>query len=67
MTDPLGGTLGDGVPQFRNWREAARAVGGGREGWRGYWRGFVPCLLRAFPANAVALVVFEGVMGALPG
>jgi hypothetical protein len=35
----------------------------GREnGWRGYWRGFVPCFLRAFPANAMALVAFEGVM-----
>ncbi|KAI9784638.1 MAG: hypothetical protein M1839_001860 [Geoglossum umbratile] len=29
-------------------------------------RGFVPCFLRAFPANAVALVAFEGVMRTLP-
>lgn len=29
-------------------------------------RGFVPCFLRAFPANAVALVAFEGVMRNLP-
>ena len=35
-------------------------------GWRGYWRGFLPCFLRAFPANAMALVAFEGVMRALP-
>jgi len=65
MTDPLGGSLNDGVRKFRNWRDAARAVG--REaGFRGYWRGFVPCFLRAFPANAMALVAFEGVMRALP-
>merc|ERR1711964_171507 len=35
-------------------------------GVKGYWRGFVPCFLRAFPANAMALVAFEGVMRALP-
>ncbi|KAJ2904230.1 carrier YMC1 mitochondrial [Zalerion maritima] len=65
MTDPLGGTLGDGTPKFRRWKDAARAVY--REGgWKGYWRGFVPCFLRAFPANAMALVAFEGVMRALP-
>ncbi|KAL1960590.1 hypothetical protein VTO42DRAFT_7169 [Malbranchea cinnamomea] len=61
MTDPLGGTLGDGERKFRSWKEAAVAVH--REsGWRGYWRGFLPCFLRAFPANAMALVAFEGVM-----
>lgn len=59
MTDPLG----EGR-KFRRWRDAAVAVG--REnGWRGYWRGFVPCFLRAFPANAMALVAFEGVMRTL--
>ncbi len=46
-------------------KDAAKAVY--REsGWRGYWMGFVPCFLRAFPANAMALVAFEGVMRALP-
>lgn len=65
MTDPLGGRLGDGKRRFANWREAASAVY--REnGARGYWRGFLPCFLRAFPANAMALVAFEGVMRALP-
>lgn len=55
MTDDLANR------KFPRWRDAARAVG--REnGWRGYWRGFVPCFLRAFPANAMALVAFEGVM-----
>lgn len=65
MTDPLGGGLGDGERKFRHWNQAAKAVY--REnGWRGYWRGFVPCFLRAFPANAMALLVFEGVMRGLP-
>lgn len=64
MTDPLGGGLGDGTKRFPRWRDAATAVY--REGgWKGYWRGFVPCFLRAFPANAMALVAFEGVMRAL--
>ena len=65
MTDPLGGGLGDGERRFPRWRDAAAAVY--REsGWRGYWRGFMPCFLRAFPANAMALLVFEGVMRGLP-
>ncbi|KAI5467130.1 mitochondrial carrier domain-containing protein [Mariannaea sp. PMI_226] len=65
MTDPLGGGLNDGVRRFPRWKDAAVAVY--REnGWRGYWRGFVPCFLRAFPANAMALLVFEGVMRSLP-
>ncbi|KAK3672396.1 hypothetical protein LTR78_007703 [Recurvomyces mirabilis] len=57
MTDPLE----VGKRKYPRWRDAARAVY--REGGaRGYWRGFVPCFLRAFPANAAALVAFEGVM-----
>jgi len=65
MTDPLGGGLGDGQKRFAGWKDAASTVY--REaGLRGYWRGFLPCFLRAFPANAVALVAFEGVMRALP-
>lgn len=66
MTDPMGGGLGDGERKFTRWTQAARAVY--REGGvMGYWRGFLPCFLRAFPANAMALVVFEGVMRSLPG
>ncbi|KAI1425037.1 carrier protein YMC2 [Xylaria sp. FL1777] len=65
MADPMGGKLNDGTPRFRSWWQAAQAVY--REGGvKGYWRGFVPCFLRAFPANAMALVAFEGVMRALP-
>lgn len=65
MTDPLGGGLNDGERKFRRWTQAAAAVAKER-GWRGYWRGFMPCFLRAFPANAMALVAFEGVMRWLP-
>ncbi|KAI4862033.1 mitochondrial carrier [Hypoxylon rubiginosum] len=65
MTDPMGGKLNDGTPRFKNWWQAAQTVY--REGGaKGYWRGFVPCFLRAFPANAMALVAFEGVMRVLP-
>lgn len=60
MTDPLGPDR-----KFPRWRDAAKTVW--REnGFKGYWRGFVPCFLRAFPANAMALVAFEGVMRSLP-
>ncbi|KAI0601413.1 mitochondrial carrier domain-containing protein [Biscogniauxia sp. FL1348] len=65
MTDPLGGPLGDGTPKYGSWWQAARAVYA-EGGARGYWRGFLPCFLRAFPANAMALVAFEGIMRALP-
>ena len=64
MTDPLGGGLKDGVSRFPRWKDAAKAVY--REGGvKGYFRGFLPCFLRAFPANAMALVAFEGVLRAL--
>lgn len=65
MTDPLGGVLNDGQPKYPKWRSAASDIWK-TSGLMGYWRGFVPCFLRAFPANAVALVAFEGVMRALP-
>ncbi|KYK60461.1 mitochondrial carrier protein [Drechmeria coniospora] len=65
MTDPLGGPLADGQRKYARWKDAAVAVYK-ENGWKGYWRGFLPCFLRAFPANAVALVAFEGVMRTLP-
>lgn len=65
MTDPLGGTLNDGERRFPRWKDAAKDIWR-RHGPRGFWRGFAPCFLRAFPANAVALVAFEGVMRGLP-
>lgn len=65
MTDPLSKGLGDGERQFAKWKDAARSIWV-RDGVKGYWRGFVPCFLRAFPANAMALMTFEGVMRSLP-
>jgi solute carrier family 25 carnitine/acylcarnitine transporter 20/29 len=59
MTDSLGPDR-----KYARWKDAAVAVYRD-SGWRGYWRGFLPCFLRAFPANAMALVAFEGVMRAL--
>lgn len=50
MTDSLGTDS-----KYPRWRDAAVDVYR-KGGWRGYWRGFVPCALRAFPANASALV-----------
>ena len=65
MTDPMGKGLGDGVTKFPRWRDAAQKVWR-KDGVKGFWRGFLPCFMRAFPANAMALVAFEAVMRALP-
>jgi solute carrier family 25 carnitine/acylcarnitine transporter 20/29 len=46
-------------------RSTARAIWA-REGWRGFFAGFTPCLARAFPANAAAFLAFEWTMAALP-
>lgn len=40
----------------RLWRE---------EGWRAFFRGYTPCLLRSVPANCVTFLVFEKVKSAL--
>jgi len=34
-----------------------------REGILGFYRGFVPIILRAFPVNACAYLVYESLMG----
>ncbi|KAF4462698.1 Mitochondrial carrier [Fusarium albosuccineum] len=64
MTDPMGGGSGDGQRRFWRWRDEAKAVYT-ESGWRGFWRGFAPCFLRAFPANAMAVMTFEGAMRAM--
>lgn len=35
------------------------------QGWRGFYRGLAPVTLRAFPVNASALYVYEGLMRVL--
>lgn len=37
-----------------------------QEGYRAFFSGFTPCVLRAFPANAAAFVGFELALRALP-
>ncbi|KAH8173258.1 mitochondrial carrier protein [Sarocladium implicatum] len=57
MTTPLNS------PAWR-WKDTAMRIY--REsGWRGFWRGFLPCILRAFPANAMSIVAFEAAMRAM--
>ena len=62
MTD----SLDQGNRRYKSWLDAWLAVWR-REGIRGYYRGFVPCVLRAFPANAAALFMFEQTMRILEG
>lgn len=33
-----------------------------RDGFAGFFRGLGPCIVRAFPVNACALFVYEGIM-----
>ena len=36
-------------------------------GWKNFYKGYVPCLLRGFPCNAATFVAFEGTMGLIGG
>ncbi|SCZ89002.1 BZ3500_MvSof-1268-A1-R1_Chr1-1g00886 [Microbotryum saponariae] len=45
-------------PRYPSWMAAARQIWA-EGGVRAVYRGFVPCLLRAFPTNASALFVWE--------
>ncbi|KAK9383482.1 mitochondrial carrier domain-containing protein [Kockiozyma suomiensis] len=48
-------------PKFKHWIDAFRHVYSTR-GYQGFFRGFIPSSIRAFPANASALAMFELVM-----
>ena len=61
MTGPLGGEINDKAKRLARWKGVARSIYT-ESGWRGFWRGFLPCFLRAFPANAMSIVTFEAVM-----
>lgn len=45
-------------PRYSGMRDAARQIYA-EGGYRAFYRGFVPCLMRAFPTNASALLVWE--------
>ena len=51
---------------YKSWKQAFTSVYR-KDGLRGYYRGFVPCVLRAFPANAAALFMFERTLTVLEG
>jgi len=60
MTDNLGADR-----KYKHWNDAVKAIH--RDfGFRGFFRGFAPTILRAFPANAAALTAFEFAMRSLP-
>ncbi|GAA6061200.1 hypothetical protein JCM10212_001521 [Sporobolomyces blumeae] len=48
-------------PKYPTWRSAAKGIWA-EGGVKAYYRGFLPCLLRAFPTNASALFVWETTM-----
>lgn len=48
-------------PRYPTWRSAAQAVWI-ESGPQGFYKGFTPVMIRAFPTNAAALVVWEGAM-----
>ncbi|GAA5938744.1 uncharacterized protein JCM15063_004856 [Sporobolomyces koalae] len=48
-------------PKYPSWRAAARHIWT-EGGPKAYYRGFLPCILRAFPTNASALFVWETTM-----
>ena len=53
------------VPTYKNMRACFKTIYK-HEGIKGFFSGFTPCLLRAFPANAACFVTFEIVMSILP-
>lgn len=57
MTDSLDKDKG----RYKSWLQVWLSVWR-QDGIKGYYRGFVPCFLRAFPTNAAALFMFEQTM-----
>ncbi|GMG43681.1 unnamed protein product [Ambrosiozyma monospora] len=49
-------------PKFKSYGDAVRYVYREKGGLRGFTKGFVPSILRSFPANAAALAAFEAVL-----
>ena len=53
------------LPRYQGLRGAARAINA-EAGWRGFYKGFAPCVLRAFPANAACFLAYEVALKVLP-
>ncbi|AOA60908.1 Putative mitochondrial inner membrane transporter [Komagataella phaffii CBS 7435] len=49
-------------PRFRTYSQAVRYIYTERGGMKGFFRGYIPTMLRSFPANASALAAFEFAM-----
>jgi len=49
------------TPKYTGWWHCMRTIKL-KDGWKGYYRGFTPCFLRAFPTNASAVLVFDTTM-----
>ncbi|ODV89234.1 hypothetical protein CANCADRAFT_148477 [Tortispora caseinolytica NRRL Y-17796] len=49
------------TPKYPTWISTAHTIYK-ESGLKGFTRGFVPCILRAFPANAAALCAYEGIL-----
>jgi len=45
--------------KFRNIVDCARKLYRDEGGWKRFYRGFTPCMLRSIPANATMLLVLE--------
>ncbi|TFK30344.1 mitochondrial carrier [Coprinopsis marcescibilis] len=59
--DPYPAAISKGTIQVPSFSRTAREIFA-REGYTGFFRGLGPSLLRAFPVNASALFVYEGIM-----
>ena len=51
--------------RYNGMRGAATAIYA-EAGLRGFFKGFVPCVLRAFPANAACFMAYEVALSVLP-
>lgn len=52
-------------PKFKSWAAAAKFIYKERGGVPAFFKGFVPSILRSFPANAAALAAFEFALRAM--
>eukprot|EP01132_Coremiostelium_polycephalum_P008257 gene8257-10147_t len=54
----------DPTPKYKGMIDCAKKIYQ-VDGWKGFWKGFTPCLLRTFPANGATFVAYEFVMKVL--